>query len=366
MEGNKRFLFLIFMLLVFSFVHSAGQAQEMDHGQHGDMDAMAMEHEQGGPDDQMGHGHGRGMWMFEYEFMGMHMEGLLDGTDSVDSRDISGALPGDPPIKDPTKDYMMSPTEMRMDMHMFMLMYGLTDKTSLMLMLSYLDNDMDMVMHMPAMDMFGDMSTSGLGDTLLEGLYSINNKWRAGLGLSIPTGSIDEMVTMEMHAPHGMSAPPNTMKAPYGMQLGTGTLDLVPKIEYGDAAGKWGWICEAFYIYHIGENDNEYTWGDYFELSGLLQYALNSNLKLSGRLTFWYEDEIDGQDPDINPMMAPTSDPKAYGGKSLELMAGLEAMFARKHVLGFEIGAPVYQNLNGPQLETDLLVRFQYRFMWMP
>jgi hypothetical protein len=201
MKGKRPSLFLSIVLLVFSFTHRVVQAQEMDHEQHGDMGAMAMQHEQGGADDQMDHGHGRGMWMFEYEFMGMHMEGLLDGTDSVDSRDISGALPGDPPIKDPTKDYMMSPTEMRMDMHMFMLMYGLTDKTSLMLMLSYLDNDMDMVMHMPAMDMFGDMSTSGLGDTVLEGLYSINNKWTAGLGLSIPTGSIDEMVTMEMHAP---------------------------------------------------------------------------------------------------------------------------------------------------------------------
>ena len=35
-------------------------------------------------------------------------------------------------------------------------------------MFSYLDNEMDMVMHMPV-DMFGDM-TNGLGDTVLEGL----------------------------------------------------------------------------------------------------------------------------------------------------------------------------------------------------
>ena len=269
----------------------------MDHGRHGDQGTMGMQHGQGGADDDqmMGHGHGKGMWMFEYEFMGMHMEGLLDGTDSVDSRDISGALPGMPPIKDPTKDYMMSPTEMRMDMHMLMLMYGLTDKISIMGMLSYLDNEMDMVMHMPAMDMYGDMSASGLGDTILEGQYGIHKKWTASLGLSIPTGSIDEKVTMVMQAPSGMSTPPNRMQAPYGMQLGTGTFDLIPKIEYADASGKWGWNCEALYIYHIGENDNDYTWGNYFELSGLAQYALSNNFKLSGRLTFWDERAIDGR-----------------------------------------------------------------------
>ena len=82
------------------------------------------------------------------------------------------------------------------------------------------------------------------------------------------------------------------MQAPYGLQLGTGTFDLIPKIEYEDASGKWGWNYEALYIYHIGENDNDYTWGNYFELSCLVLYAINNNLKLSGRLTFWNENAI--------------------------------------------------------------------------
>ena len=70
-------------------------------------------------------------------------------------------------------------------------------------------------------------------------------------------------VTMVMQAPNGI----HTILIcwlPYGMQLGTGTFDLIPKIEYGDTTGKWGWLCEALYIYHIGENDNDYTWGKSF------------------------------------------------------------------------------------------------------
>ena len=199
MKRNRWPLYLFVMLFVFNLVCAVGQAQEMDHGQHGDQGTMAMQHESDGADDQMDHGHGKGMWMFGYEFMGMHMEGLLDGTDSVDSRDISGALPG--PIKDPSKDYMMSPTEMRMDMHMFMLMYGLTNKISIMGMFSYLDNEMDMVMHMPTMDMFGDMDTNGLGDTVLEGLYSINDKNRNNL---IPSKRIRQFTAFRKHlAQHG-------------------------------------------------------------------------------------------------------------------------------------------------------------------
>jgi hypothetical protein len=346
---------------------SSGLAQEMDHTQHAgqDMDAMAMEHPQETGEHEQ-HDSGTGMWMFEYRYMGMFMDGLRDGTDSVGSRDISGALPGTPPIKDPAKDYMMAPTEMDMHMHMLMVMYGVSDSFSLMGMLSYLDNDMDMVMHMPTMDMFGDMSTNGLGDSLIEGLYKINRKWTAALGVSIPTGEIDEKVTMKMSARNGMSAPPNRIQAPYTMQLGTGTFDLIPKIRYADMAGSWSWSCEALYRWHLDENDNDYTWGNIFEATGLGQYAVNKNLSLSGRMTFINEQEIDGQDSDINPMMAPTSDPDAYGGTSVELMAGANVMFGRQHLLGFEIGAPIYQDLNGPQLETDLLLRFQYQFMIMP
>jgi hypothetical protein len=48
----------------------------MDHGQHGDQGAMVMQHESDGADDQMDHGHGKGLWMFEYEFMGMHMDSV--------------------------------------------------------------------------------------------------------------------------------------------------------------------------------------------------------------------------------------------------------------------------------------------------
>ena len=97
MKRNRWPLYLFVMLFVFfNLGFAVGQAQEMDHGQHGDQGTMAMQHDQGDTDEQMDHGHGKGMWMFEYEFMGMHMEGLLDGTDSVDSRGISGALPGMP------------------------------------------------------------------------------------------------------------------------------------------------------------------------------------------------------------------------------------------------------------------------------
>ena len=167
---------------------------EMDHSQHD----MSEHSAHTGAAAHIHHSHEKGMWMLEYRFMRMHMDGLLDGTGSVDSRDISGALPGMPPVINPTRSYLMAPTEMNMDMHMLMLMVGITDRLSLMAMMNYLDNEMDMVMHMPVLDMTGTMETSGLGDSLLGGMLTINDRWTSSLSISLPTGGIDETVNMTM------------------------------------------------------------------------------------------------------------------------------------------------------------------------
>jgi hypothetical protein len=314
----------------------------MDHSKH---DSTAGQH--------IHHGHGKGGFMFEYKFMRMTMDGLLDGTDSVSTRDISGANPpagpGLPPTNNMNTPYMMSPTSMDMDMHMVMAMYGVTDNLTLMGMVNYLSNDMDMVMHMvmpggapmlnpdlSLMDMFGSMDTSGVGDTRIDGMFKLDNNWTASVGLSIPTGSIDEKVTMTMTNPvTGMSFTNANMQAPYAMH------------------------------YHIGENDNDYALGDVLEATGYGKYSVNSNLTLSGRLAYMKWNEIDGQDPLLNPMMAPTSDSDATGGTRADLLLGVSGHFAKSHMISLEVGTPILQDLNGPQMETDRIISVGYQYMAM-
>jgi hypothetical protein len=76
-------------------------------------------------------------------------------------------------------------------------------------------------------------------------------------------------------------------------------------------------------------------------------------------------DEIDGQDPNINPMMAPTGDPDAQGGERLDLVLGLSDTIGGKHTFSVDYSLPIYQDLNGPQLETDYIFSISYKFMTM-
>jgi hypothetical protein len=346
-------------------------AQEMDHSQHD----MTQHTAHTGAAAHIHHSHGKGDWMVEYRFMRMSMDGLLNGTHSVGTRDISGVLMGMPPMSDPGKQYRMAPTDMTMDMHMLMLMYGFTERLSLMVMGNYLDNEMDMVMHMndmsgmPMMDMFGTMKTDGVGDTLLGAMYKLDLRWTASLSVSLPTGDIDQRVDMVMSGINPMGMPVSmtnaNVKAGYPMQLGSGTYDLIPGITYSNHSDKFGWGFQASYTWRLDENDNDYTLGDVAEFFGWGKYVLSKNLLISGKATYKDWDRIDGQDPDIPLAMSPVNDPAATGGRRLDLSVGLNGVFGEGHSVGIEFGLPVYQDLNGPQMETDWVLSLTYQFMRM-
>ena len=72
-----------------------------------------------------------------------------------------------------------------------------------------------------------------------------------------------------------------------------------------------------------------------------------------GTGTQW--DNIDGSDSELNPILVPTADPALRGGRRLDFGIGLQA-FASSGLLedqrlAIQLSAPVYQSLNGPQLE---------------
>lgn len=362
---------------------------EMDHSKHqmggGEMDHSKMDHsghQMGGDQTAMHihHGHRDGGFMFEYRYMSMNMSGLQNGEEGVTSREISGVNPGMPPTNNINTRYMMSPTDMSMDMHMLMGMYGVSENITIMGMLHYLYNDMDMAMHMVMpngmpmlmpngmpMIMTGDMSTSGLGDTRLDVMYSINKSLTASLGLSIPTGDIDQKVTMTMTAPNGASVTNGPLQAPYPMQLGSGSLDIIPSVTYQSMGmGPWSFGGQLSLTVRGSENDNDYTLGDRLDISGWVNYAEKSSVVMLG-LDYVDWDSIEGQDPTIMPLMAPTSDPAATGGTRLDITFGATGYISNNHSIGFKYARPVIQDLTAPaggaQMKTQDIISFSYMYM---
>ncbi len=305
--------------------------------------------------DDIYHTHPAGMWMVNYKFMHMNMSGLRAGTSDVSIDKVI-------PMNGTKYGYMMAPTRMTMDMHMFMVMYGVTGRLTVMAMATYLENEMDMLMNMGMKNKSEPpMRTSGFGDSELRGIYKIDKYLVGSLGLSLPTGSIDkEFETMGMR-----------FRDPYDMQLGSGTFDLKPALTYNALSddAKWNWGAQAMYTYHIGKNDNHYSLGDSFKVTGWLQRALGP-FSSWVRLAFNTTGRIDGRDPEIqkllDPVMGaptPDADPGNYGGQRLDGLVGLSYTKGSLSV-GVEGGIPFYQHLNGLQLKTTWMLNAGIQLMF--
>ena len=101
---------------------------------------------------------------------------------------------------------------------------------------------------------------------------------------------------------------------------------------------------------------NEYT------ASTWASKNLNHSVSLSLRLDAKAWENIDGDDDELNVMMAPTARTDLRGGQRVDGLLGLNYLHGSGHRLGVELGIPLHQDLDGPQMKADyrLMVGWQY------
>ena len=287
------------------------------------------------------HMHEMGEWMVSYRYMSMDMKGLLKGSNSVaPTMMATGFMPH------------MLPTEMTMDMHMFGTMYAISDKWTLMGMLHYLDNEMSMPM--------GKMDSKGIGDSKIAGLYELaqgdsGRRIHLNLGLSLPTGSIDEKHT-------------NGNTLGYGMQLGSGTYDFHPAVTYLAQNDNYSYGAQVGGILRISKNDKDYTLGNKFEASLCGARKITESLSASAKFDYSSQSEVEGEDTRMMKMMSPALNPNSQGRDITAFGLGLNYYFQDGGLKGHRVAAewetPIDQKVNGVQLELDSVWTIGWQYTW--
>jgi hypothetical protein len=331
----------------------AGSTMAYDHGRH------HMHHH--GPVGLPGrHQLPKGRVVLTYRLGAMSMSGIRSGTNDLDAATLVtsvpnafAGMPGQPPT------IRMAPVEMTGEMHMLGAMYGVSDRLTLMGMAPYIRKSMTMRTYAgpTGTTVLGQNTTrsEGLGDIRLGALWSLHKDGRSraalGLGLSLPTGSITE--TGRMFSPMGTTP---TMRLAYSMQLGSGTYDLHPSLTWESGRGAMNWGGQLRGTLRLDRNHAGYRQGHEAALTGWLSYRAAPWVSYSGRLEYRYADHIHGRDPRI---MGPSlgADPQNYGGRYVTVYAGAD-ITPRKgplkgHLIGLELGLPLYQDLNGVQSKND-------------
>ena len=380
---NKHLRYAFFTLAILPFlcpaycdehVHLDGHARA--HGSTG------TGHDDYSPLGVMGdHAHQAGDAMFSYRYGIMEMNGNLIGSTPVSTQDIFD------------EGFTMAPTSMRMEMHMLGAMYAASDSITLMAMLPLKRMEMSSRMpmpNMPNMTMTRKAETSGAGDLKLAGIFPL---WAAGdhsrtlrlnAGLSIPTGSIKE------------TDPGTTMRMAYPMQLGSGTFDLLPGLTYISEKFGGSWGTQVASVIRLGENGEGYSLGNRFQATTWYSRKLNDMLSVSARIEGATWGNIDGQDAAMieTMSMSPNARADLRGGERVDILFGLnifldtdrwdkwdrlfidkdngqllqakpqENSMDKETRLAIEIGFPVHQDLDGPQMKSDwsLMVGLQVSF----
>lgn len=200
---------------------------------------------------------------------------------------------------------------------------------------------------------------SGPGDARIAGLPRL---WPGGgqelilnADLSLPTGSLDQRAA----TPMSMGA---DVRQPDPMQLGSGTFDLLPGVTWLLQQRAWSFGAQAIGTFRIDENDRGHGLGHRFEDTAWAARRLGDSLSASLRVVGGRRGNAHGADAAQDPMVVPTADPDRIGGKRIDVLAGLNLRPGSSgHRFAPELGAPVFQGLEGSQLETDLVTTLGWR-----
>ncbi len=298
------------------------------------------------------HVHARNEWMASYRFMGMSMSGVHSGTKELGESEV-------------LKSYDSSPSSMHMSMHMLMLMYGVTDRLTLMGMAQYSSNYMEMTMQAGERTHKHSMSSSGMSDTKLYALYALHENYASQLvlsmGVNLPTGSID------VKGESGSSMFANR-RYPYSMQLGSGTVDVLPGLSYLHQKNDLALAAQITADLRTGRNKSGYQLGNEVGMNCWIAKQWLNSLSTSLRVEATQTGKIKGSDVTLNSREDIGANSTNFGGSKIFTFIGLclqgKAGFLQKNRLQIEYGLPIYQYVNGLQMpvKNSLFAAWSFTF----
>jgi len=301
-------------------------------------------------------------WSVSYSYQKSHYQDYLDGTKKLAIDDVLWS-PGQEPRTD--KNFPVVPTHIEQEVHALVFGFKATENLSVRLAAPYISQSTEHISVVPGYSEF-TIDSQGIGDITLISDYrfasSQMQNWKLGLGISLPTGSIDQ----QGDTPRA----PGKQQLPYTMQLGSGTYDIPIYLSYLNQQASFNWGADFAAKVRLGKNDRDYRLGNSAGISSWLRLTTVSWVQPSIKLAFSSWGRISGEDTSLRvpgpfPYPAPVVDPRLFGGNLLNLSFGLKfPISGQDNYFDFVYSKPIYQSLNGPQSSEDysLAISLKLRF----
>lgn len=291
-------------------------------------------------------------WSVGYRYIRVEYKDYRDGTKHKSAKSLKS-------------QFTNVPEKIVQEMHLTEITFNASDKLNLSLLAPYIQQKTDHLSNTTGFNTFR-IRTDGIGDISLNTSYvlDINDKHRLmpSLGISIPSGSIDEKGDTNF--------PGTRNQLPYTMQLGSGTFDPLIGVNYTGNAGRITWGGGLQGKFRVGRNERGYSLSDRLLLTAWIRARLFYEwLEPSFKLTAHISSSIDGADSDLPPPgRVPVATPRFFGGEKVIASPGVKIRFKdgmfKGRILDMEAGLPIYQSTNGPfpSEEWRLSIGFNWHF----
>ncbi|MFK8020826.1 MAG: hypothetical protein AB8B86_13740 [Pseudomonadales bacterium] len=296
-------------------------------------------------------------WSLNFGVYSQRLGGYRSGSRNV-ANDYVLVMSGEPRLE---TNYPVLATEIEQTVLTASMSYQLSERDTLSLTVPYVRQKTD---HMSVIEDYSSFTidTEGVGDV---GMSWRNQFYRdaicqfsAGVGVSLPTGSIDEW--------GDTPRAPGDQQLPYTMQLGSGTYDAKFNLGMSWYFASWTWVTDAAYVRRLGTNDRNYKLGNRFTIATTWHRALGDKLKLELGGAYQTSGAISGSDREIEmpgpfPYPASITDPANFGGDIARLRARLTYQLSESQSISAGYDDPLYQHLNGVQPKA----KGRFLFNWM-
>ncbi len=198
---------------------------------------------------------------------------------------------------------------------------------------------------------FGKRIANGIGDITLLGSYDAISSFSGGgehslsaqslilgLGLKIPTGSIDEP------GEKGVSL------LPPAFQVGSGAFDLVPTASYYKNVGAIALLGGVVWRIPLEKNRRGYKFGQELELNVGGEYTLrawDNNVTLMLSASYLYAQHDTDSEFILPARVRNGTKVLNTGGKFVDLVPGMRIRLSHRIGIEATVALPIYENWNG-------------------
>ena len=277
-----------------------------------------------------------------YRFERVRLAGLRTGDDSI------------PPDTARALGFTRTPRSLESTVHTFEVAWAPHPRVTLVAWVPFVQRELSRFD--AAVGSRSQVQTEGVGDIGFALVVPFIRKGfehtQVHVGLDVPTGSFRKSA--------------DGQRLPYAAQLGNGSVDLEWGWTYKGELEWASWGGQVVGRHPVGRNGRDWRAGSRFAGSLWGGLRLLGGLSASLRAEWEKQNEIEGFDRDLDPTADPLENPELYDGTRLALAPGLslEVPALDGQRVGLEIDIPVYQNLDGPQLERDWTFRAGWQWVY--